>query len=121
LVKANLAGEIMAFIGMTLLTVDFGIQTNMFVNTKSKIANTDSEASKVINNYINNLDKQMNDISITIKNLNIKENDYMNQKIKFNSKLNEIANQNQFFKEFDTMNTQTFTETNLFMTNQTEN
>jgi len=120
-VAAEMIGYIVAFVGMTFLTLDFGIQNIMFADLKSKIANPDSDISNTINSYINELDYQMNDISITINNLNDKENDYMNQKIIFNSKLNELANQNQFFKEFDTMNTQTFTETKFFTTNQIEN
>jgi len=111
----------MSFVGMGLLIADFTIEKNMFTDIKTEVANPDSKVSNTINSYITELDQQMNDISITINNLNAKENDYMNQKIIFNSKLNELANQNQFFKEFDTMNTQIFTETNLFMTNQTEN
>ena len=111
----------MSFVGMGLLIADFTIEKNMFTDIKTEVANPDSKVSNTINSYITELDQQMNDISITINNLNAKENDYMNQKIIFNSKLNELANQNQFFKEFDTMNTQTFTETNLFTINQNEN
>jgi len=111
----------MSMIGLVLLKEEYKIEKNMFANIKTEVANPDSKVSNAINDYINHLDQQMNDISITVKNLNIKENDYMNQKISFNSKLNELANQNQFLKEFDTMNTQTFTETNLFTTNQAEN
>ncbi len=118
---SRIVGVAMAFIGMAFLTTEYTIEKNMFAYIKTEVANPDSKVSNAINDYIDDLDQQMNDISITVKNLNIKENDYINQKIKFNSKLNELANQNQFFKEFDTMNTQTLTETNLFTTNQTEN
>jgi len=111
----------MSFIGMGFLTTDFILQKDMFTNAKTKIANPNSDASNAINSYTNDLDNQMNDISITVKNLNIKENDYMNQKISFDNKLNNLSNHQQFFKEFDTMNNQTFTKTNLFTTNQTAN
>ncbi|MCL8209959.1 hypothetical protein [Spiroplasma attinicola] len=118
---SKIVGLVMSMIGLGLLTAEYEIEKNMFADIKTEVANPDSKVSNAINDYISNLDQQMNDISITVKNLNIKENDYMNQKISFNNKLNELTNQNQFLKEFDTMNTQTFTETNLFTTNQTEN
>jgi len=111
----------MAFIGIEFLTTNFIIQKNMFAEAKIKVSNPDSDVSNAINDYINDLDNQMNDITITINNLNIKENYYMNQKILFNSKLNELSNNQQFFKEFDNMNKQTFIETKLFTTNQIEN
>jgi len=111
----------MSMIGLVLLKEEYKIEKNMFADIKTEVANPDSKVSNAINDYISNLDQQINDISITVKNLNIKENDYINQKVSFNNKLNDLANQNQFLKEFDTMNTQTFTETNLFTTNQTEN
>ncbi|MCL8210041.1 hypothetical protein [Spiroplasma attinicola] len=120
-VIAKIAGWVMDFIGMGLLTADFTIQKTMFANAKTEVANPDSNVSNVINSYINDLDKQINDTSTTIINLNIKENDYMNQKIIFNSKLNELANQNQFFNDFDNMNNEKFTATNLFTINQIEN
>jgi len=111
----------MSFVGMGLLSADFGIQKNMFAKVKAKIGNSNSETSNTINDYINNLDNQINNITATVNNLNIKENNYMNQKLIFNSKLNELSNNQQFFKEFDFMNNQKFTETNLFTTNQIEN
>ncbi|MCL8210913.1 hypothetical protein LT336_00657 [Spiroplasma sp. JKS002671] len=119
--STEIAGKIMAFIGIEFLTTNFIIQKNMFAEAKIKVSNPDSDVSNAINDYINDLDNQMNDITITINNLNIKENYYMNQKILFNSKLNELSNNQQFFKEFDNMNKQTFIETKLFTTNQIEN
>ena len=118
---SKMIGWVMSMIGLVLLKEEYKIEKNMFADIKTEVANPDSKVSNAINDYISNLDQQINDISITVKNLNIKENDYINQKVSFNNKLNDLANQNQFLKEFDTMNTQTFTETNLFTTNQTEN
>ena len=120
-VVSDITGWVMSFIGMGFLTTDFFLQKDMFTNAKTKIANPNSDVSNAINSYTNDLDNQMNDISTTINNLNIKQNDYMNQKISFNNKLNNLSNHQQFFKEFDTMNNQTFTKTNLFTTNQTAN
>jgi len=111
----------MTGIGMISLKIDHETQKNMFNDAKVKIANSNSDVSNAFIFYINNLDNQINNITANVNNLNIKENDYMNQKIIFNSKLNELANQNQFFKEFDFMNNQKFTETNFFTTNQIEN
>jgi len=111
----------MAFAGMAFLTANYTIQTNTLLNARTKIGNPNSDVSNAISDYINDLDNQMNDISITVKNLNIKENNYINQKISFNNKLNDLSKQNQFFKDFNTMNNQTFIETNLFTTTQTEN
>ncbi|MCL8210552.1 hypothetical protein LT336_00296 [Spiroplasma sp. JKS002671] len=121
IVKVGLESWIMTGIGMISLKIDHETQKNMFNDAKVKIANSNSDVSNAFIFYINNLDNQINNITANVNNLNIKENDYMNQKIIFNSKLNELANQNQFFKEFDFMNNQKFTETNFFTTNQIEN
>ncbi|MCL8210988.1 hypothetical protein LT336_00740 [Spiroplasma sp. JKS002671] len=120
-IAAEAIGWIMAFAGMAFLTANYTIQTNTLLNARTKIGNPNSDVSNAISDYINDLDNQMNDISITVKNLNIKENNYINQKISFNNKLNDLSKQNQFFKDFNTMNNQTFIETNLFTTTQTEN
>gem|GEM_PF-455349 len=114
----DMAGRIMSFVGMAAFSANFGIEMVMLGKIREKIANPDSDTSNAIDAHISNLDNQMNDISSTVNTLNLKENDYMQQKLTFNNKLNELTDDQQFFRSFDDMNDTTFVQTNLFTSDQ---
>ena len=111
----------MSFVGMGLLTADFVEEKNMFDNIAKEIANPDSVTSNAINVYVDDLDNQMSNISSTITSLNLKEDNYMQQKSTFNIKLKELVDSQSFFRSFDAMNEETFTQTNFFTLSQIQN
>ena len=118
---SDILGAIMSFVGMGLLTADFVEEKNMFDNFAKEIANPDSVTSNAINVYVDDLDNQMSNISSTITSLNLKEDNYMQQKSTFNIKLKELVDSQSFFRSFDAMNEETFTQTNFFTLSQIQN